>query len=358
MASLRATDIDGAPIVGIGEGGRDATGRRAVMSDGLLRVLIGDDERHDNRASGAPHALVEGFERAAVREGRTMSVLCMPPVPRTPLQFGKVLTTLWELARLRNYEMVIGDFGSLRYAPLLRRKGLLAVLAFEPLPCCRGSGTCMDARHGPRLRLLSRADVLAVVSRAQQSRMATLLGGDTTVVFTPMSVDPDFWSATAAGPADPCDAMLAHGAERDYELAYEILTAIEARDVVVVHRRGLPSTAVRVLHRLRSEGIRIRVFERAPAKVVRDHLAAARTAIVPVRPSNQPAGLTALLEALAVGTDVLMPAAEWLEDYVDLDPHGPPAQGACAHLTPSQLRLPNFTAAGEAMMELVPSDRS
>lgn len=344
--------------MGIGERGPDATSNRAVTSEGMLRVLIGDDKRRDDRASGAPHALVEGVERAAVWKGRKPRVLCVPPIPRTPLQLGKVLMSLCKLARLPDFEMVIGDFGSLRYAPLLRRKGLLAVLAFEPLPCCSGSGTCTDARHGPRLRLLSRADVLAVVSRAQQSRMAALLGPGTKVVFLPMSVDPAFWSVTAAGPADPCDAMLAHGAERDYELAYELLTVIEARDVVVVHRRELPSSALRVLQRLRSDGVRLRVLDRAPAEVVRDHLAAARTAIVPVRPSNQPAGLTALLEALAVGTDVLIPAAEWLEDYVELDPHDAPRRGAPVQLTPSQLRLPSFTAAGEAMMEFVPSDRS
>ncbi len=122
-----------------------------------------------------------------------------------------------------------------------------------------------------------------------------------------MGIDLELFTRRRAASGDY--AFLVDGALRDYE---GVATAFEQLDGAVAelrltHRHALSEKKEQALSRIEAAGTRVIRHANATALELRDLDEDALVVLVPILDCNQPAGLTALLEALAMGVPQLCP---------------------------------------------------
>lgn len=232
---------------------------------------------------------------------------------RPPLLFGKpavaaLAQALLARGRCNGYDRIFSD-GEHIGLPLA---ALLARSRCRPWHVCIGHLLSTRAK-----RLFARAlgpagglDLVVVHATAQITAARALGFASEQIQLVAYGVDTTFWSPRGAPAAAPliCSAGLEY---RDYPTLFEAMTGLPARAVVAAGSRWS----------------RHRGPSRAPVPpnvtmtqldyvALRDLYAAARFAVVPLRDVENQAGVTTLLEALAMGKAVIVTATRGQRDLV------------------------------------------
>lgn len=169
--------------------------------------------------------------------------------------------------------------------------------------------------------LYRRLDALLLVSRGQTLWIRELFENRPSVEHVPMSIDRQAFRRTVGTHADGAGRVLiVDGSRRDYKvLERGLLTATGVIEFVVVHRLPLSQPKLQVLAAIRERGIKVSVEYRVSTDRLRGLYANASVVVVPMLTSRQPAGLTALLEAMSVGCPIVVTDTNWLREYAKSD---------------------------------------
>lgn len=165
-----------------------------------------------------------------------------------------------------------------------------------------------------RLRPYLRVDGWICVTRHQAGLLQAALGPDARVTATSQGVDTQFWDLAKAKPYNGELYILSVGTEmRDYPLLFEAVKGLDVRVTVKAssawmrearHELGTPPPNVQVLTK------RLSYVE------MRDLYAGAALVVVPLLDTPQAAGITTVLEAMAMGKCVVVTESQGLPDIV------------------------------------------
>jgi glycosyltransferase involved in cell wall biosynthesis len=204
---------------------------------------------------------------------------------------------------------------------VLRMLGLplppIATIAYDPLPQRAGLGGLL-ARAEARIRMLlyRRIDRFIMTTEAMAVWFGGRLDDDHKVGWISASVDLDTFRRTR--PPQGAYLFMVDGAERDYAVIAGALRRLEprSRSLVIAHRRKLPADVRGHLASIEEAGHDVSTVSNVSGAELRRLYEDCAAVVVPILPSNQPAGLTALLEALAMGC-ALVATRDWAtEEYV------------------------------------------
>ncbi|NAZ86669.1 glycosyltransferase family 4 protein [Kineococcus indalonis] len=199
-------------------------------------------------------------------------------------------------------------------------------------PVVSGVVWCTDP--GPRAarslarRYLPRAAGLFVLSRAQLPVLASWGLGGPHVRYVPQGVDTGFWAARTAEPVPGAVVSVGNDRHRDYATL-----AAAWRSVRAAHPGATLTLATR---RPVEAGEGSRTVQLDHVALREQLYGTAAVAVVPLVPNVHCSGLTATLEAMAVGLPVVTTRTAGMDDYVAhgrtglLVPPGDPAALAAA----------------------------
>lgn len=242
-----------------------------------------------------------------------------------PAKIGGVLLAIRALFVLSRYDVVLTWYGPstvvLAARILLRwKRPRIAVLAWRPFDTkSRG------ARHFlKRLRtkiLFSMADKILVVSSLQKEQFKRELGlEEDRIEFIPYAIDCGFFhSVGSAGRCPGSDAapvlLMTGNADRDDNM---ILKAIKNERVRLKRVTSVSSVAKHVRECVEREGAdNVELLQCVPYVQMRSLLAESSLVVLPIETTDQPAGLTSLLEAMSMGRPIVTTKGLSTADYVE-----------------------------------------
>ena len=221
----------------------------------------------------------------------------------------------------RTSDVLLVDQGvGLRLAAL-RRAGLavppFAAICYDPFPCLtpQTSSPLPGVERSIRRWLYRRFDLMLVVSSSQAAWLRTVFAGHPPVASYPMSIDHATFRRTRQGTGD--HILVVDGAVRDYRtlsLALSLCGHRPAR-LVLTHRAPLPLAARSCLAEIEGIGIAVEIRTNVDAATLRRLYEDCRAVVVPILPTAQPAGLTALLEAMAMECPIVVTGGAWTVEY-------------------------------------------
>ncbi len=152
------------------------------------------------------------------------------------------------------------------------------------------------------------------VTESQADLLRSVLGSDAAVTAISQGVDTDFWDPAKAAPYQGEPYILSVGTEmRNYPLLFEAVRGLDMRVVVKASSAwmrgaraslGTPPPNVEIL------------TERLSYVELRDLYAGASVVVVPLQDTPQAAGITTILEAMAMGKCVVATESQGLPDVL------------------------------------------
>jgi glycosyltransferase involved in cell wall biosynthesis len=166
---------------------------------------------------------------------------------------------------------------------------------------------------GSRLRdlflrlIIPRVAAIFTLGSEQVSHIQTRYKTNALVEFIPAHVDTEFYAPQKAGPAR--DYILAVGDDisRDYETLLEAVAGIDVK-LVLKTRRDIKNAK---LH----PNLSI-VTKRLPDRELRELYDSAKLVVMPLHPTLTAGGVTAFLEAMAMGKAQIVSQSAGLRDYI------------------------------------------
>lgn len=173
------------------------------------------------------------------------------------------------------------------------------------------------------LRLAGRwlaVDGWICITQAQANLLRSALGKSARIAVVSQGVDNDFFDPAKASPAQRAGYLLSVGAEmRDYPLLFEAVDGLDIDVVVKASSTWMQGTRAG-LGPIPSN-IRV-ISERLSYVELRDLYAGARLVVVPLHETPQAAGITTILEGMAMGKCILATASTGLPDALRHDQTG------------------------------------
>lgn len=195
---------------------------------------------------------------------------------------------------------------------------MIVVISYDPLPQTSSkSGQWLTRIQNQVKRFLyRRLDLLIVVSDGQASWLQDKLSGGSRVAAIPMAIDLEAFRSECQSTGDYI--LMADGALRDYATLAEAIHCMLIRPsrLVVVHRAPLANEKQKQLKLIGQFGVKVDRQYRVSAEELRSLYEDCLAVVIPLAESCQPAGLTALLEAMAMGCAIVCTRDPWLEEYV------------------------------------------
>jgi len=176
-----------------------------------------------------------------------------------------------------------------------------------------------------------RVDGWVCVTDYQARLLRGILGPEARVIAISQGVDTQFWDPTKAKPSAQEPYLLSVGTEmRDYPLLFDAVKGMGMRVIVKASSAWMRKTR----HMLRTPPPNVQVLtERLSYVGMRDLYAGASLVVVPLLDTPQAAGITTILEAMAMGKCVVATESQGLPDVlVDR------GTGRIAHRDPRALR--------------------
>jgi len=257
------------------------------------------------------------------REGKRVSRILQRIADRMRLakrDLG-VFVSIWRSTRGADVLLTTQGLGI--RASLLKRLWLpvprIVAICYDPFPVLDGGRSELSYKQRLEVKLrkavYSGFAAMVLVSEEQESLIRPYLPEALAVHFLPMAIDNRTFFPVPRKRAN--FVFMVDGALRDYELVRDAICSGKSsvNHLVIAHRHQLSSSRLRALKQIETCGIQVTLRPNATAAELRQLYSECAAVIVPVRKSLQPAGLTALLEAMATGSPVVCPNSFWVRDY-------------------------------------------
>lgn len=281
--------------------------------------------RRLNNAAPVPMTGEEFPRQLAITElGASLSDGQMS-VDETFLSFKRFPLREWDIWRVAAQSsdvdvLLVDQIAGIRLA-FLRMLGLetpkICMISYDPFPSNLNPGPQSPVDWNERIRrmLFRRLDCIFVVSKDQARWLRPRIGGSTAIIPLPMAIDLDMFCRRDA--SDGEYIMLVDGALRDYDTLSQAILHMNPQPpkLIVAHRLPLSEEKKLHLSRVEANGVDVRTISRASGKLLNQLYERSQVVVVPVKKSSQPVGLTALLEAMAVGCPIIATSGAWLEEY-------------------------------------------
>ena len=278
--------------------------------------LVDDSVTQFSGTHRARHLFNTEIARGLAGDGVAVEEVALPRTAPglRELRLAKTVAALRDHADV----LLVGQGLGIRLAAL-RSIGLpmphVAMISYDPIPSYRSRPRLIVDDVRLRLALYRHLDAIVLVSKAQADDFARICPNGPNTIAIPMAID----HTTFFRKRSPRGSYLfmVDGALRDYQTLSDSLTSLpNPTRLIVAHISPLSAVATANLDRLRHGHVDVTVVDRASGEQLRQLYEDCIGVIVPLLPSRQPAGLTALLEAMAMECAVIVTQSPWLDEYV------------------------------------------
>ena len=283
----------------------------------ILRLLTKPDQ--PTTGDSARHLFKTELQSRLNDASITVIEMMLPPLSTGQLEITLAMIAFRNRSRVN---MILADQGlGLRLA-VLRRLGIKAprvgIISYDPMPESLYAKS-LKGRLSLSFRtyLYGAMALIVLVSKPQADWLQRLVGSSPIVGYVPMSVDTTLFHRTR--PSRRSYIFMVDGAERDYRIVADALSRVRGgtRAFKLTHRSTLSTHKLEVLEKIRSYGYDVEVIHRAPAEELRELYVDCDLVLIPLKPSYQPAGLTALLEAICMECPTVVTQGWSTENYIN-----------------------------------------
>ncbi len=193
----------------------------------------------------------------------------------------------------------------------------IAMISYDPLPASGISGRLrlFDVEKRLRKFLYRKVDQIVLVSQGQANWLRGELSRQVGIDAIAMSIDRDTFYREREPTGDYL--FMVNGALRDFPTLGRALSKLDKKPskLVIAHRYPFTKKAAREIEDIKKSGMPVETVYRASGSSLRHLYEDCLAVVVPVIPSRQPAGLTAILEAMAMGCAIVGTRDPWIEEY-------------------------------------------